>query len=55
MPMSDADIKAIARVVINDNWSGDQLTDYLLGNTAGITMELTMSSSVLASMLSLVQ
>ena len=45
MPMSDADIKAIARVVINDNWSGDQLTDYLLGNTAGITKPGTFQAT----------
>jgi len=30
LPMDDASIKALARTVVNDNWSGDQLTDHLL-------------------------
>jgi len=37
LPMSDTEIKALAKTVVSENWSGDQLTDRLTGNSAKIT------------------
>lgn len=37
LPMDDAAIKALARKVVTDNWSGDQLMDHLLNDPNKIT------------------
>lgn len=37
LPMSEAEIKALAKTVVSENWSGDQLTDRLTGDPNKIT------------------
>lgn len=44
LPMTDAEIKALAKTVVSENWSGDQLTDRLTGDPAKITQPGTFKA-----------
>lgn len=44
LPMTDAEIKALAKTVVSENWSGDQLTDRLTGDPSKITQPGTFKA-----------
>lgn len=45
LPMDDVTLRTLARTVVNDNWSGDQLTDHLLKDPTKVTLPGTYQAT----------